>query len=306
MSKALIIGAGSIGLRHSRILDSMDFTVEFVTARTELDVKSFNSIEKAFHKNRFDLVVIANETYLHSRTLDEIIKIGYQGKTLVEKPLALHQTPSLIKMLQTENLAVGFNLRFHPFIQKLQTALISEDAVSMNVYAAQELSTWRSDRQDLGGYSASRKQGGGVLRDLSHELDYITLLGTKAVALTAIGGKLGTVTVDSDDSWSAILETIKIPQVSLQINYFDRPGSRTIRLVTEQNTYFADLRNHIFQVNGEKQDVKTIDPDYTYRKMHEDFLSGGGKSAKISDGIIVDDLILAFEKSAMEGSRLKF
>ena len=49
-------------------------------------------------------------------------------------------------------------------------------------------------------------RGGGVLRDLSHELDYLLLLGGSWRRVAGAGGRIGPLDIRSDDYWSLLLE----------------------------------------------------------------------------------------------------
>lgn len=298
MAKAVIVGAGSIGLRHAKLLQARGLDVEMISKRLDLEFKTYKDLEPVLAAESPELIVIANQTSLHQETYKKIKELEYGGKVLIEKPLNFSNKNLVDSIRNPERIGVAFNLRFHPLIQRFLEILTAESPISMHVYAGQHLDLWRKPVSNSISYSKLAAAGGGSLRDLSHELDYIMLLGSKVTSLVSLGGKSGNVTIDSDDSWTIILETERIPQVSLQINYFDKPGSRTIRLVTETNTYFADLRTYQFEINGIAQNIQEKCPDYTYEKLHEDFLVGGGKSASLGESLVVDKLINKIEKSA--------
>ncbi len=133
----------------------------------------------------------------------------------------------------------------------------------MHVYCGQHLSSWRKDRDYSSCYSASRKMGGGVLRDLSHELDYINWMtgGWKRVA--ALGGKVSDLIIDSDDVFCLLMETKQCPAVSLQVNYFDRIAKREIFINGENFSIRADLIQGRLSV-GEETYSFDIDRDVTY------------------------------------------
>ena len=67
---------------------------------------------------------------------------------------------------------VGYNLRFHPVLIYLKQFLIRKKIFSINVISHSYLPNWRkiNYRHSI---SANKKLGGGVLLELSHELDYL-------------------------------------------------------------------------------------------------------------------------------------
>ena len=53
MQRALIIGCGSIGLRHKKVLESLSFSVFFVSMRTDLkdlEPYMFRSFNRGFFR----------------------------------------------------------------------------------------------------------------------------------------------------------------------------------------------------------------------------------------------------------------
>jgi predicted dehydrogenase len=146
-------------------------------------------------------------------------------------------------------------------------------------------------------YSAHVARGGGVLRDLSHELDLVQWLIGKTTGVFARGGRVGDVTVDSDDSWNVVFEHTTRATTSLQLNYFDRPGARFLRVVTSHRTVEANLTSSTLTLNGESQ-AFAIERDDTYRAMHEDMLGRQATVATIAAASETDALILDIELSA--------
>ena len=110
----------------------------------------------------------------------------YDGLTLIEKPI-FSKIPKKINFSATSTF-VAYNLRFHPHIQRLTKDLRSETIISINAYVGQYLPNWRKNRDYTSVYSALKQKGGGVLRDLSHEIDYVALISGKWKKLAALGG----------------------------------------------------------------------------------------------------------------------
>src|SRR5581483_9780518 len=196
---------------------------------------------------------------------------GFSGRVLIEKPLG--KRGSVAQKAGFGLTAVAYNLRFHPILVALREAIAKEDVISIQVYCGQYLPDWRPGRDYRKSYSADPDRGGGVLRDLSHELDYLLWMAGGWRRVTALGGKFSDLEIRSDDSWAILTETERCPLATIQINYLDRPGARKIVVNTASHTYRADLVRSVFEIDGKSQ-VFEVDRDDTYLAQHKAILSG--------------------------------
>lgn len=248
--QALVIGHGSIGSRHAAILSGLGVSVSLVTAQKIENYPCYQSIEEALKKSAVDQIIIANATYLHHESLQKILTLNFQGTILVEKPLF-----SQIETLDHANnksIYVTYNLRFHELFSHLKKWLTDDELVSFSVNVGSYLPHWRKNGDYRDCYSAKKEWGGGVLRDLSHELDYITWLCGQCIEVTAIGGHFSTLEINSDDVYSILMRCEKCPVVSVQLDYLNRMPIRKIIIHTKkQNTLFIDLLEGTLTVNGE-------------------------------------------------------
>jgi predicted dehydrogenase len=240
--------------------------------------------------------VIANETAAHSATLRELALSRFSGLTLVEKPL--FASPEEILRNEMQTVRVGYNLRFHPLVRKLAAFGMNHHVLAAHAYVGQYLASWRPHVNTTDTYSAHRAAGGGVLRDLSHELDYLRWTLGEVRELTAAGGRFGTVTVDSDDVFALLMRTDRCPVVTLQMNYLDRNTRREVTFVGDDSTLAVDFVKGTCMVDGEVESIQ-VDRDATYRDMHRAILSGtDGALATYEDGVGVVNLIAAAEAAA--------
>jgi predicted dehydrogenase len=292
----LVVGYGSIGARHARILTELGCRTAVVSKR-EVDFPViYSKLADALEKERPGYVVIANATSQHHDTLSMLAQLGYSGTVLVEKPLfnsSLTLAPDAF-----QNIFVAYNLRFHPIIQRLRALLQGERILSVHVYAGQYLPDWRplSDYRTL--YSASAKQGGGVLRDLSHELDYLIWMLNGWERVASLGGHFSDLEITSDDVFALMLVTPSCPVVMVQMNYLDRLARRSIVINTANHTIEADLINGVIMLDRDRESFKT-ERDYTYRAMHNAILSGSGDElCLLEEGIETLRLIDAAELAA--------
>lgn len=294
--QALVVGYGSIGQRHARILEELGCAITVVSRRPIEGVDRAASIADALSRGAPDYVVIANETSAHGEAVTALMQLGYVNRLLIEKPLGIIAATTLEAPFTLA--AVGYNLRFHPVMIALAEAISGDTLVSVHAYCGQYLPDWRPGTDFRKSYSADPERGGGVLRDLSHELDYLMWLCGPWRRVAAIGGRLGDLDIASDDCWALLLELEHCPAVSLQINYLDRPGRRQVVINTRKHTYCADLVAGTLTRDGETRTF-ALQRDQTYQAQHLAIL--GGETARLctlAQGQRVMQLIEAIERAA--------
>jgi predicted dehydrogenase len=256
----------------------------------------FHDLAAALEAELPEYVVIANETNQHQKTLSTLAKHAYKGMVLIEKPLFNHFVE--LPPHSFKKVFVAYNLRFHPAIQRLKKLLEHERVLSALVYVGQYLPEWRPNSDYRACYSASTEQGGGVLRDLSHELDYLIWMLGKWESVTAIGGHFSSLEITSDDIYAVTMTTSSCPIVNLQMNYLDRAGRRFILINTANHTIEVDLVKGIVTVDRDSETFIT-ERDSTYRAMHEAIISGNEKDiCTLDEGSEIMRLIEAVEHSA--------
>lgn len=271
----LIVGFGSIGKRHKHILSNLGHDIAVVTKQDLAIEQRFVSCEQALNHYSPDYVVVANETYRHKAVLDTLHNLGYRGGLLVEKPLFDCVQP--VPRYEFRFLNVAYQLRFHPHLAKLREELAGQKLINFVSYVGQYLPNWRPGTDYRSSYSAKKEQGGGVLADLSHELDYALWLLHGWSAVAARGGKYSDLHISSDDCFSLMIETPRCPVVCVHLSYLDRAPRRDITVNTTDTTYHVDLINGTFSKNG-KVDHVNLDRNQTYQAMHQAVLGGVSKS----------------------------
>ncbi len=270
--KALIIGFGSIGQRHAKLLAELGGQVAIVSQRSIDFSPHFYSIKQALSSWNPDYVVVSNQTSEHWQSVVHLIENNFKGKVLIEKPLMDKLTP--LPNDNFELVRVAYNLRCHPGMLKLKSILNDQKQfINSTIYNGSYLPTWRSTIDYRSSYSAKKDKGGGVLRDLSHELDYVLWLFGKWERLTASGGKLSQLEIESEDTFTILMKTKRCPLVSIHINYLDRTSRREILINTQQDSIHIDLIQNTITINGIKE-FMSVKKDDTYRSEHLAMLSG--------------------------------
>lgn len=165
----VVIGAGSIGRRHAGNLATLGARVELIPWR---------SFDQAALAARGDVagMVIATETPIR---LDLIRLCAEKDWPFyAEKPLAwradqvaaIHAAAAPVAARSM----VGFMMRYHPVLRAL-AAMDLSDVFRFHAEIGHDVRQWRANWRFADSYAA-RAEGGGVLLDLSHEIDLILAL----------------------------------------------------------------------------------------------------------------------------------
>ena len=288
-------------MRHARLLRELGLSVAVVSRRQlELDHgRAYVDLGQALAVERPDYVVVANETSRHFDTIAALAEAGFDGTVLVEKPL--FDSWKDMPRHRFKQLLVGYNLRFHPLLRALSKRLSDEEPISAELYVGQHLPDWRPGSDYGDSYSAHADLGGGALRDLSHEIDYVTWLFGPWLRVAALGGRYGNLRIDSDDCWAILMTLEKCPMATIHLNYLDRVSRRRIVVNTDRHTYSADFIAGQLDCDG-RVEAFSIERDASYLEQHrlaldDSFEGHCGESA----GLAGLEAIEAIEKSARDG-----
>jgi len=293
--KALIVGYGSIGMRHAGILLDMGVDVSVFSRRNIDYKKSYNSLSSALNEDKFDYIIVCSKTNEHYSDLIELKKLGYTKSILVEKPL--FEKPYNYNY-NNNNIFVGYNLRFTPLVEKLNEILSGKEILSVNAYVGSFLPDWRPNSDYRKSYSAKKAEGGGVLRDLSHELDYLLYLFGSCKKVTSLGGKLSQLDIDSDDIYTILMETAICPILSVHLNYLDRVPNRFIIVNTDKNTIKTDFISKTITIDDKKENFD-YDRNLIYKRQHESMINKDySRICSFDQGLEIVNLIQQIEKSA--------
>ena len=273
---ALVIGFGSIGKRHVEILSAMDEIahVSILSSQSGLPYDTLSSLEEIPSLNP-DYVVIASPTNRHDLQL-KFLEEHLQGKKiLVEKPLF----NSMVEFKVVNNeVAVGYNLRFHPLLNKVKGLCLGRRLWNIHVFCGSYLQEWRPGRDYRKTSSARKASGGGVLLDLSHELDYVQWMVGPLEVSHAVSEKISDLEIDSDDLLLFSGQAQSGTYVHIALNYFTRKPIRQIILDGEGISIQGDLITNSLSttVEGHKSEFSwpQLERNETYRALHQAVLDG--------------------------------
>ena len=186
---------------------------------------------------------------------------------------------------------------------------------SVSVEVGQYLPDWRPSSDYRKNVSAQRELGGGVLLELSHELDYLGwLLGGFETAF-CIARNTGALEIDVEDTVDALLVRSDRLVVNVHMDFLQRAPVRTCKVVGQQGTLVWDILNNgiILRTGRDQSRVLFEDPDYDRNNMYLDQLRHFSRVAQglaapvigLDDGLQTLCLIEAMRKSVATGQAVK-
>jgi predicted dehydrogenase len=267
--KVLFVGLGGIGQRHLRNLvaqrgDSVEILAHRVrglsrtlTDRLQVDdgvdlqrrygIRVIPDLDDAV--GQADVVFICNPSSLHVPVALAAARAGCS--LFVEKPVSAswEGIDELLGLVASRRLVtlVGFQMRFHPLLRRLQ-ALVAEEAVgrvlAVLAQVAEYLPGFHTYEDYRAMYAARRALGGGVILSQTHEFDYLyALLGLPERVFT-LGGHLSSLEVDVEDVADVSMEFRRggrpVP-VQLHLDYVQRPAVRTCAVLGDGGKILLDF-----------------------------------------------------------------
>ncbi|GAB4502910.1 MAG: Gfo/Idh/MocA family oxidoreductase [Anaerolineales bacterium] len=248
--KILIAGLGSIGRRHFRNLLALG-EKDLVLYRTHKATLSDDELagypvetdlSAALKKHRPDAVVVANPTALH---LDVAIPAAEAGcAILLEKPIAedLARVDDLRRAAAKSGsrILVGFQFRYHPTLNQARELIASGalgKILTVHAHWGEYLPNWHPWEDYRQSYAARADLGGGVIRTLTHPLDYLRFLLGEIESLTALSGRLSALELSGvEDAAEIGLRFASGAIGGLHLNYFQRPPVHRLEIVGAAGT----------------------------------------------------------------------
>lgn len=249
VTRILIVGYGSIGRRHARNLSALGLRALSVcepdpsrraAAQEDLCGPVFADLEAALDDPP-DVVFVCTPPASHISVALEAAQRGCH--LFIEKPLCdrLDGVDRLEDEVRPRNLItmVGCNLRFHPTLRKVKD-LLEERAVgrpvAIRAEVGQYLPDWHPWEDYRRLYSTRRVEGGGVILDSIHELDYVRWMMGEVSAVACIAGHLTALEMDTEDTAAVLLRFASGAIGEVHLDYVQRPYSRTCQVIGEEGT----------------------------------------------------------------------
>ena len=324
--RAVVIGSGSAGRRHAAELRRALPGAQLVVVRRpdsrqptaslrEIDAEITHDLAAALRRE-VDLAVVASPATSHEAHVSALLACGVP--TLVEKPLA-HSHPAAHNLAVRADgsgvpLVVGYHLRVTETIVALRRLLLDGligQVRSFDLRVGQHLASWRPAMPAGRSVSARADLGGGVLLELSHELDALLWLLGPVESVAAILGHDGAPTDGAVDTIADLeLRMLSGIEGGVHLDMVSDPPFRRWRLVGERGSLVADLLAGTVQLRRgdatrELHRSASGERDRAERRVIEDLLGVvAGKPTQLctpGEAVGVLELIEAARRSASSG-----
>lgn len=340
MIKILFVGLGSIGQRHLRnlrllmgdsveiiayrnlltvpVLDDRQNVIENADLTEMYQVREIDSLDKAFAEKP-EIVFITNPSSMH---VDVAIQAAKSGCHLfIEKPLGVQHEgiPELIRWVERKHLValIAYQLRFHPGLKIISDWLREQRIgrlISAHVVNGEYLPNFHPYEDYRISYASRSELGGGCILSQIHEFDYIYYLFGKARRVFALGGKLGDLDIDVEDTASILMECIHgghVLPVSLCLDFAQVPTKRTCTIIGTSGKIEWDLQNGSLELqesdskNNQYYDFSKFDRNEMFiAELHHFFQCISGESQPMVDvrsGYVSLEMALAARASLKDG-----
>lgn len=253
--KVLVVGLGSIARRHIKNIKSIKPDSQIAILRQHSKASELGEVASLVDglffsasnalKWRPDITFVTNPATMHRETA---LMFAQQNSHLfIEKPLSVDISglDELLKECRKRKLVVmvGYVLRFSEPLQVIKK-ILREGRIgrilSVSARAGMHLSHWRPTRRYQDTVSAANDLGGGVLFELSHELDYMRWLAGEVSQIYASVGKVSDLDIDVEDIAEIFLKFKNGALGNLHLDMVDYAANRWCRITGAKGTIVWD------------------------------------------------------------------
>lgn len=257
--KVLIVGLGSIGLKHLHAIKKIQPDAEIFALRSSQPSGEIEGVVNLYNTTeidslKLDFAIISNPTSLHKKAIEKLVEFGFP--LFIEKPLfSSLDIDELVNFICQKKILtyVACNLRFLDSIRFIKDQLLkypNKRLNEVNVYCGSPLPKWRTGSDYRKSYSAIPELGGGVHLDLIHELDYIFwLLGAPEKVNRNFRNK-SSLSIAAFDYANYLLDYSGFC-VNVVLNYYRSEAKRNLELVFEDETWDINLLINQVKCNNE-------------------------------------------------------
>jgi predicted dehydrogenase len=325
IGKILIVGLGSIGARHLRLARELYPDADIRVLRhsgfadtPELADACVSDMAAAL-AFRPDVAVIANPAPFHVASALPLAEAGVH--LMIEKPIAADSAglDELLEVISRRQIVamVGYNLRQLPSLQvfreKIASGLIGR-VRSVRAEIGQFLPSWRPGSDYRKGVSAQSALGGGVLLELSHEIDYLSWIFGRAGWVQATLSRQSDLEIDVEDSAHLVLGLGETGLTArLDLDFIRHDTSRQCFAIGERGTlrwdgmvgavdlYSAETKEwqNICSLPSQRDDAYLAE----WRHLAECIAGGSTPLVSAADAVATLEVIDAARRSAQDLGR---
>ena len=320
-----IVGLGSIGRRHLRLISEIRPDIKIIVVRSghgsacdeeKMAVKITDSIGDAI-KEGIQAAIISSPATLHLKQSLELAKNGIH--LLIEKPIShtSDRVKELLKIVNENRITtmVGYVLRYDLGAIKFKNWLdnkIKGKILHARIECGSYLPDWRPDQDYRKTVSALSELGGGVLLELSHEIDYLYWFFGKPKDVQAQIRNSGTLDINVEDQVDLLMTSEQGYCISVQIDFNRRHVERKCKVLTTEGELIWDAVNKNVTWKGvNKEQFKyeyNNERNSIYRKQLEVFFdcieNDNDPIVTVKDGFNVISLIDAVRNSSEKGIKV--
>ena len=315
----LVVGCGSIGQRHIRNLRALgeadvrayDPDRSRLAEAVAIGASECDSLDAAFAASP-GAVLICTPPVHHAEGALQALAAG--AHVFIEKPLSLSlsEADAVLTSARASGRAVvvGHNLRFDPGLRTAKR-LLDEEAIGRILLVVSEfgqhLGQWRrGDYRTT--YSARREEGGGIVLDASHELDYVRWLAGEPRSVAAMLGSSGSLEVDVEDAAVIIMRMRSGALATVSLDMLQRSYARRCKLVGSEGSIEWDLKGGLRLFRASEGEWKSWSPAPDLNAMYVDELreflaavrTGTGPAAGADDARSTLAIALAAKQASAE------
>ena len=208
VDRVAILGFGSSGRRFASLISQrLPESELLVYSSQRLVGVPYNTTSNLSDIQKYGPTIavicgVASERLRMAKSLPDKVR-----GVLVEKPFALTYQEGLQLKDDLDRrgatVQVGYNLRFSPslleFKEKVESRAMGR-VLTIRAETGQYLPDWRDGRDYRMTASARQKSGGGVLRELSHEIDFLRWIFGDVTWVSSWLGKQSDMEIDVEDT----------------------------------------------------------------------------------------------------------
>ena len=320
-----IVGLGSIGCRHLRLARELrsDLNIVAVRSRKGKKIEEEKLVDSVVYSLEdaiscgIEAAIIATPAVYHVQQAIELMEKGIH--VLIEKPLS-HSLDNVNKLLRIAKISklvglVGYCLRYDPGALKFNKMLNNQkigQILNAQVECGSYLPDWRKGMDYRNSVSAKAESGGGVLSELSHELDYIRWFFGDMKSVYANIQNSGTLDINVEDSTDMIFESELGFSVSVHLDFNSRNTRRKcIARCANGDLIWDAIANKVIWLpaNGSAElETYKSDRDYIYKEQLKHFFdcieNKKLPSVSIYDGVAVLHMIDSIKESHKIGEKV--
>ncbi|WP_405048831.1 Gfo/Idh/MocA family protein [Saccharolobus sp.] len=338
-----VVGLGSIGKTHVKVLKDLEKETEFVKLVAVVDqikaiaekigsehnIQYYTTIDEVLRNSEVDVISIATPSYLHAP--QAILAIEYGKHVIVEKPMAttLVGAKEMVSRAQRNGVKLGviFQERYAPDIVRLKNDILKKLG---KIYLVESELKWYRDMKEYYKRDEIAKswrgmwntEGGGVLTNQGiHTIDLMIWLNGD---VTEVSGFIGNITHDGievedtavaaikyrNGAFGTISQTVSMKPTNYQYRKIRVHGSDGFVEITDDKitTVAIEGKEELKNVTNYKEETITQWGDL-HKALFKDFLKsllqGNDFPVNGKEGMKSLELIKAIYLSSYSGQIIK-